>query len=70
LLPYDRHGIQTFDFFSGTTLVVVSAYLSGSAIFTFMDLTLVPNGLRKYKNQPGKNEPLDFNKIWGKVSKT
>lgn len=44
-------------------MVVISTYLIGAAIYTAMDLTLKPQALRKYKNQPGENEPLDFNKL-------
>lgn len=44
-----------------TTIYSVSLYWLGGAIYTYLDLTGKPKFLRKYKTQPGANEPLDYN---------
>ena len=43
----------------GTIIFSVSVYWMFGGIFTFMDLTLSPRLLRKYKVQPHTNEPVD-----------
>jgi methylsterol monooxygenase len=42
-------------------------YWTVGGIYIIMDLTLKPNSLRKYKVQPGKNEPVERIKLY-KVS--
>lgn len=46
-----------------TTLYSVSLYWLGGAIYTFLDLTGRPKFLRKFKTQPGTNEPLEYENI-------
>lgn len=43
-----------------TTIYSVSLYWLGGAIYTYLDLTGKPKFLRKYKTQPGMNEPLEY----------
>ncbi|KNC22065.1 hypothetical protein FF38_02002, partial [Lucilia cuprina] len=47
----------------GTTLVFMLVYWLNASWYTFMDLTNRPKFLRKYKIQPGKNEPVDNKKL-------
>lgn len=44
-----------------TTLFSFAVYWIFGGIFTFMDLTLSPKALRKYKVQPHTNAPVDKN---------
>jgi len=48
----------------GTTTVVFLVYWLYAAIFTIMDITNRPKFLRKYKIQPGHNEPVDLGRLW------
>lgn len=52
-----------FFFFSGVSLILIVWYWIIGAIYSFFDLTLKPESLRKYKIQPGHNEPLDRNRF-------
>jgi hypothetical protein len=51
----------------GSTLLIMITYWTVGGIYIIMDLTLKPNSLRKYKVQPGKNEPVERIKLY-KVS--
>lgn len=44
-------------FLAGALIVIVSS------LFLFMDLTLRPESLRKYKVQPETNEPVEWPKL-------
>jgi len=46
-------------FWSGTTIYTFAVYWIIGAIYTTMDITNKPAALRKYKIQPGTNEPVD-----------
>lgn len=46
-----------------TGSVSVTVLIIVSALFLFMDITLKPDGLRKYKVQLNENEPPDFRKV-------
>ncbi|KAH8269921.1 hypothetical protein KR044_002598 [Drosophila immigrans] len=48
----------------GTTTVVFCVYWLYAAIFTLMDITNRPRFLRKYKIQPGQNEPVNLGRLW------
>ncbi|KAH8386380.1 hypothetical protein KR093_000120 [Drosophila rubida] len=48
----------------GTTTVVFCVYWLYAAIFTLMDITNRPRFLRKYKIQPGQNEPVHLGRLW------
>ncbi|KAH8265910.1 hypothetical protein KR038_010458 [Drosophila bunnanda] len=51
----------------GSTVVIFSVYWLYAAIFTLMDITNRPRFLRKYKIQPGQNEPVDLRRLWSAV---
>ncbi|XP_068159384.1 fatty acid hydroxylase domain-containing protein 2 [Drosophila tropicalis] len=51
----------------GSCLVIFTVYWVYSALFTIMDITNRPQFLRKYKIQPGKNEPVDLKKLWNAI---
>ncbi|XP_030378254.1 fatty acid hydroxylase domain-containing protein 2 [Scaptodrosophila lebanonensis] len=51
----------------GSTVVIFSVYWLYAIIFTIMDITNRPKFLRKYKIQPGQNEPVDLQKLWKAV---
>ncbi|KAH8367633.1 hypothetical protein KR084_000476 [Drosophila pseudotakahashii] len=51
----------------GSTLVIFSVYWLYAGLFTLMDITNRPRFLRKYKIQPGQNEPVDLGKLWHAV---
>ncbi|XP_030564712.1 fatty acid hydroxylase domain-containing protein 2 [Drosophila novamexicana] len=51
----------------GTTIIIFIVYWLYAAIFTLMDITKRPKFLRKYKIQPGQNEPLDLGRLWRAV---
>ncbi|ALC49257.1 CG11162, partial [Drosophila busckii] len=51
----------------GTCTVVFVVYWLYAAIFTLMDITNRPKFLRKYKIQPGQNEPVELGKLWRAV---
>lgn len=55
----DEFFILTF----ATGSVSVTLLIIFSALFLFMDITLKPDGLRKYKVQLHENEPPDFRKV-------
>ena len=40
-------------------------YWFGAAFFTFFDVTNWPKFIRKYKTQPGQNEPLPMKRVFG-----
>lgn len=47
----------------GTTIYTMAVYWAYGAFFTFMDITNKPKFLRKFKVQPGTNEPVDIKKL-------
>lgn len=47
----------------GTSIVTYSIYWGLGAIYTFLDVTNFPGFLRRYKIQPGVNEPVDTWKL-------
>lgn len=47
----------------GTTFVFMLVYWLNASWYTFMDITNKPTFLRKYKIQPGKNEPVEWKKL-------
>lgn len=51
----------------GTNVFTTLVYWSVGGIYTFMDITNRPTFLRKYKIQPGTNEPVDQARLF-KVS--
>ncbi|XP_017055218.1 fatty acid hydroxylase domain-containing protein 2 [Drosophila ficusphila] len=51
----------------GSTVVIFVVYWLYAGIFTLMDITNRPRFLRKYKIQPGQNEPVDLAKLWNAV---
>ncbi|XP_017137990.1 fatty acid hydroxylase domain-containing protein 2 [Drosophila miranda] len=48
----------------GSTVTIFSVYWVYAALFTIMDITNRPRFIRKYKIQPGQNEPVDLTKLW------
>lgn len=46
-----------------TTIYTFSLYWILGAFYTFLDVTGRPKCLRKYKTQPGMNEPLDYGNV-------
>ncbi|KAI8034755.1 fatty acid hydroxylase domain-containing protein 2 [Drosophila gunungcola] len=51
----------------GSTIVIFTVYWLYAGIFTLMDITNRPRFLRKYKIQPGQNEPVDLAKLWNAI---
>ncbi|XP_017963244.1 fatty acid hydroxylase domain-containing protein 2 [Drosophila navojoa] len=51
----------------GTTIIIFFVYWIYAALFTIMDITNRPKFLRKYKIQPGQNEPVDLGRLWKAV---
>ncbi|XP_069679070.1 fatty acid hydroxylase domain-containing protein 2 isoform X1 [Periplaneta americana] len=47
----------------GTIVLTMTVYWLFGAIYTFMDVTNSPEFLRKYKIQPGTNEPVDTKRL-------
>lgn len=47
----------------GTTIFTFFVYWFFGAIYTIMDVTNRPAGLRRYKIQPGTNEPVDTRRL-------
>ncbi|XP_037030512.1 fatty acid hydroxylase domain-containing protein 2 isoform X2 [Bradysia coprophila] len=52
----------------GSTIFTMFVYWFFGAIYTFMDLTNKPAFLRKYKIQPGTNEPVDKKRLTNVIS--
>jgi methylsterol monooxygenase len=48
---------------SGTTVLVVAVYWIFGGIYTILDVTNKPAVLRRYKIQPGTNEPVDTKRL-------
>uniref|UniRef100_A0A1I8QEY9 Fatty acid hydroxylase domain-containing protein n=1 Tax=Stomoxys calcitrans TaxID=35570 RepID=A0A1I8QEY9_STOCA len=48
----------------GTTAVFMLVYWLNASWYTFMDITNRPKFVRKYKIQPGKNEPVEMKKLF------
>lgn len=46
-----------------TQIVSIGLYWFVGSFYIFIDLTSKPSFLRKYKTQPGKNEPLEYEKL-------
>jgi len=53
----------------GTTLFTIFVYWMVGGIYTFMDLTNRPAFLRKYKIQPGTNEPVERARLMKVISR-
>jgi hypothetical protein len=49
--------------FTGTPLYAMILFWSVGIFYTIMDLTGHPKALRKYKIQPGVNDPLEPRKL-------
>lgn len=49
--------------FPGTTILMFSVYWTFGGIYTFLDVTNKPSFLRRYKIQPGTNEPVDSGRL-------
>lgn len=47
----------------GTTIVMNVLFFGVGGIYIYLDLTTTPNFLRKYKIQPGTNEPLPWTRF-------
>ncbi|KAH8368467.1 hypothetical protein KR084_012035 [Drosophila pseudotakahashii] len=47
----------------GTTIFTMIVYWTVGTLYTFMDLTNRPACLRKYKIQPGTNEPVELRRL-------
>lgn len=47
----------------GTTILTTSVYWMFGGIYTILDLTNKPAALRRYKIQPGTNEPVDTKRL-------
>ncbi len=58
-----------FLFVWGTEIIGLVFYFSVGFAYAFADITLKPEGIRKYKTQPGENEPVDRDKF-SKLLKT
>ena len=54
---------QTYPLSAGTTALIFVEYWTYAALFSLMDITNRPKFLRKYKLQPGTNEPVDSKKL-------
>uniref|UniRef100_A0A336LPF1 CSON010392 protein n=1 Tax=Culicoides sonorensis TaxID=179676 RepID=A0A336LPF1_CULSO len=48
----------------GTSFITIAWYWIFGSFYIFMDLTNKPAFLRKYKTQPGTNEPVDKKKLF------
>ncbi|XP_034671875.1 fatty acid hydroxylase domain-containing protein 2 [Drosophila subobscura] len=51
----------------GSTVTIFSVYWLYAALFTIMDITNWPRFIRKYKIQPGQNEPVDLARLWRSI---
>lgn len=47
----------------GSTVFTLIVYWLFGGFYTFMDITNKPAALRRYKIQPGTNEPVDRKKL-------
>lgn len=47
----------------GTSIFTMLVYWSVGGLYTFMDLTNLPKCLRRYKVQPGTNEPVELARL-------
>ncbi len=47
----------------GSTLLTVGLYWAIGLIYLAMDVTNLPTFIRKYKTQPGQNEPVDIKRL-------
>ncbi|XP_060531114.1 fatty acid hydroxylase domain-containing protein 2-like [Cylas formicarius] len=52
----------------GTTALTIIVYWIFGGIYTFLDVTNKPAALRRYKIQPGTNEPVDTKKLLEVIS--
>ena len=52
-----------FCFILGTTIITNTVFWCYGGLYMIMDITNKPVALRKYKVQPGSNEPLDKGKF-------
>lgn len=48
----------------GTSIYTISIYWMFSAFYMILDITNKPKFLRKFKTQPGFNEPLERSKLF------
>lgn len=47
----------------GTSIFTMLVYWTVGGLYTFMDLTNLPRCLRRYKIQPGTNEPVELARL-------
>lgn len=47
----------------GSTVFTFAVYWFFGGIYTLMDITNRPSALRRYKIQPGTNEPVDNKRL-------
>ena len=50
-------------FWSGTSILMIAVYWIFGGIYTLLDITNKPAVLRRYKNQPGTNKPVDSKRL-------
>jgi hypothetical protein len=50
-------------FWSGTSILIIAVYWIFGGIYTLLDITNKPAVLRRYKIQPGTNEPVDSKRL-------
>ena len=55
----NEHGLMVY----GTTLLGFIIYFGAGFVYMLLDLTNWPKWIRKYKIQPGTNEPVDNIKL-------
>ena len=48
----------------GTNILTLGLYWLVGSIYMFMDITNWPRWIRKYKVQPGINEPVDKKRLF------
>ncbi|XP_053679275.1 fatty acid hydroxylase domain-containing protein 2-like [Anopheles nili] len=61
----DRIGDDNMTLYVGfLTVYTYSFFWLVGGLFVLMDLTNWPRALRKFKNQPGANEPLEWHRCW------
>ena len=47
----------------GTLAVTLATFYIAGSFYIIADFTLLPSAIRKYKTQPGENEPVNFEKF-------
>lgn len=61
-LPLGHDAFNVFVW--GTTIYTISIYWIFSGFYMLLDITNKPRFLRKFKTQPGLNEPLERSKLF------